>query len=145
MHLVCKFKKAEILNKATIEIKYVEWSVSHVHHDSNLQYLASVVGILHDIDYPPSWDVLLPENKRECTYNSIDISTYASGCPLAASPLSLSGGFPLYILLHASYFRSPGQIYSHWCRGGLRSPVVACWTSDHWVASSIQLRGKFRH
>ena len=29
--------------------------------------------------------------------------------------------------------------------GGRRSPVVACWASDHWVASSNPLRGKFRH
>ena len=29
--------------------------------------------------------------------------------------------------------------------GGRRSPVVACWASDHWVASSNLLRGKFRH
>ena len=26
-----------------------------------------------------------------------------------------------------------------------RSPAVACWASDHWVASSNPLRGKFRH
>ena len=31
----------------------------------------------------------------------------------------------------------------HW--GGRRSPAVACWASDHWVASSNPLRGKFRH
>ena len=30
-------------------------------------------------------------------------------------------------------------------RGGRRSPAVACWASDHWVASSNPLRGKFRH
>ena len=29
--------------------------------------------------------------------------------------------------------------------GGRRIPVVACWVSDHWVASSNPLRGKFRH
>ena len=29
--------------------------------------------------------------------------------------------------------------------GRRRSPVVACWASDHWVASSNPLRGKFRH
>ena len=29
--------------------------------------------------------------------------------------------------------------------GGRRSPVVVCWASDHWVASSNPLRGKFRH
>ena len=29
--------------------------------------------------------------------------------------------------------------------GGRRSPVVTCWDSDHWVASSNPLRGKFRH
>ena len=27
--------------------------------------------------------------------------------------------------------------------GGRRSPAVACWASDHWVASSNPLRGKF--
>ena len=26
-----------------------------------------------------------------------------------------------------------------------RSPAVACWASDHWVARSNPLRGKFRH
>ena len=29
--------------------------------------------------------------------------------------------------------------------GGRRSPAVACCASDHWVASSNPLRGKFRH
>ena len=29
--------------------------------------------------------------------------------------------------------------------GGRRSPAIACWASDHWVASSNPLRGKFRH
>ena len=29
--------------------------------------------------------------------------------------------------------------------GGRRSPAVACWASDHWVASSNPLGGKFRH
>ena len=29
--------------------------------------------------------------------------------------------------------------------GGRRSPAVACWASDHWVASSNPLSGKFRH
>ena len=29
--------------------------------------------------------------------------------------------------------------------GGRRSPAVACWASDHWVASSNPLRGMFRH
>ena len=29
--------------------------------------------------------------------------------------------------------------------GGRRSPAVACWASDHWVASSNPLRGKFRN
>ena len=29
--------------------------------------------------------------------------------------------------------------------GGRGSPVVASWASDHWVASSNPLRGKFRH
>ena len=31
------------------------------------------------------------------------------------------------------------------CPGGRRSPAVACWASDHWVASSNPLRGKFCH
>ena len=30
-------------------------------------------------------------------------------------------------------------------KGGRRSPAVACWASDHWVASSNPLRIKFRH
>ena len=30
-------------------------------------------------------------------------------------------------------------------RDGRRSPAVACWASDRWVASSNPLRGKFRH
>ena len=29
--------------------------------------------------------------------------------------------------------------------GGRHSPAVACWASDHWVASSNPLGGKFRH
>ena len=29
--------------------------------------------------------------------------------------------------------------------GGRRSLAVACWASDHWVASSNPIRGKFRH
>ena len=33
----------------------------------------------------------------------------------------------------------------HFVLGGRRSPAVACWASDHWVASSNPLRGKFRH
>ena len=32
-----------------------------------------------------------------------------------------------------------------WDTGGRRSPAVACWASDHWVASSNPLRGKFRN
>ena len=28
---------------------------------------------------------------------------------------------------------------------GIVCPAVACWASDHWVASSNPLRGKFRH
>ena len=30
-------------------------------------------------------------------------------------------------------------------KGGRRSPAVACWASDDWVASSNPLRDKFRH
>ena len=40
---------------------------------------------------------------------------------------------------HLLDFISPGE------HGGRRSPAVACWASDHWVASSNPLRGKFRH
>ena len=38
------------------------------------------------------------------------------------------------------------HVYWHfrWREGGRRSPAVACWASDHWVASSNPLRGKFR-
>ena len=37
------------------------------------------------------------------------------------------------------------EILIHEIAGGCRSPAVACWASDHWVASSNPLRGKFRH
>ena len=33
----------------------------------------------------------------------------------------------------------------HSAYGGRRSPAVACWASDHWVASSNPLGWKFRH
>ena len=36
-------------------------------------------------------------------------------------------------------------ILQTWHMGGRPSPAVACWASDHWVASSNPLRGKFRH
>ena len=36
------------------------------------------------------------------------------------------------------------KLPSKW-KGERRSPAVACWASDHWVASSNPLRGKFRH
>ena len=36
-------------------------------------------------------------------------------------------------------------VLSGYYLGGRRSPAVACWASDHWVASSNPLRGKFRH
>ena len=36
-------------------------------------------------------------------------------------------------------------VYDRTNAGGRRSPAVACWSSDHWVASSNPLRGKFRH
>ena len=35
--------------------------------------------------------------------------------------------------------------HSYTWRGGRRSPAVACWASDHWVASSNPLQGKFHH
>ena len=37
------------------------------------------------------------------------------------------------------------QLSSPKFTSGRRSPAVACWASDHWVASSNPLRGKFRH
>ena len=54
---------------------------------------------------------------------------------------------------NANYFRSTKMTKlnnittSLFCEpgGGRRSPAVACWASDHWVASSNPLRGKFRH
>ena len=38
-----------------------------------------------------------------------------------------------------------GGFFSNRIKGGRRSPAVACWASDHWVARSNPLRGKFRH
>ena len=37
------------------------------------------------------------------------------------------------------------SLYCPVCCGGHRSPAVACWAADHWVASLNPLRGKFRH
>ena len=33
----------------------------------------------------------------------------------------------------------------YYLKGGRRSPAVACWASDHWVASSNPLTGKFHN
>ena len=46
--------------------------------------------------------------------------------------------------MHTIAFIKP-CIFSWGGGGGRRSPAVACWASDHWVASSNPLRGKFRH
>ena len=48
---------------------------------------------------------------------------------------------------NATRFRPPAPPPIHLVHtyGGCRSPAVACWASDHWVANSNQLRGKFRH
>ena len=43
------------------------------------------------------------------------------------------------------YLGGPGGALRRTHGGGRRSPAVACWASDHWVASSNPLRGKFRH
>ena len=66
-------------------------------------------------------------------------------CRWANVPLSRT----LIILTHhfvslMVHYRLP-MPYSPPPRGGRLSPAVACWASDHWVASSNPLRGKFRH
>ena len=38
-----------------------------------------------------------------------------------------------------------GYVSTQIITSGRRSPAVACWASDHWVASSNPLRGKFHH
>ena len=43
------------------------------------------------------------------------------------------------------FIQQAGLLFDLVYRGGRRSPAVACWASDHWVASSNPLRGKFRH
>ena len=43
-----------------------------------------------------------------------------------------------------TYLNAP-VMWLYYFGGGRRSPAVACWTSDHWVARSNPLRGKFRH
>ena len=47
--------------------------------------------------------------------------------------------------LYGSMYTNHLTIYSMFFKGGRRSPAVACWASDHWVASSNPLGGKFRH
>ena len=57
--------------------------------------------------------------------------------PILKIPKKLLLQFSLREIINGlDYIASPG---------GRRSPVVACWASDHWVASSNPLRGKFRH
>ena len=49
----------------------------------------------------------------------------------------------MYVTLNESHV--PQAMASSQNKGGRRSPAVACWASDHWVASSNPLGGKFRH
>ena len=48
----------------------------------------------------------------------------------------------VYMPVLYRYYIKGVTIGQYWPR---RSSVVACWASDHWVASSNPLRGKFRH
>ena len=50
--------------------------------------------------------------------------------------------YPIVVPLYMYMYNYP---LSFGLKGGRRSPAVACWDSDHWVASSNPLRGKFRH
>ena len=58
-----------------------------------------------------------------------------------------SGDVHVFPVLSAggSVYPSYGPQFSTVAAGGRRSPAVACWASDHWVASSNPLRGKFCH
>ena len=75
-----------------------------------------------------------------------------------ARKLIINGGAirPTGLLLFCDLggYRSPAVACwasDHWVassnplRGVRRSPAVACWASDHWVASSNPLRVKFHH
>ena len=69
--------------------------------------------------------------KRKVLYGGLDLGYYEFGY------LAVWNGMAM--VLENQMKRSQSA------RGGRRSPAVACWASDHWVASSNPLRGKFRH
>ena len=57
---------------------------------------------------------------------------------------------PLYTLYNAHNFNIQSQAFKYGSSsddgtGGRRSPAIACWASNHWVASSNPLRCKFCH
>ena len=65
-------------------------------------------------------------------------NTPTSGSPEVLCPRGTQG------FGNASHFELTAGITAV-TQGWRRSPAVACWASDHWVASSNPLWGKFRH
>ena len=51
----------------------------------------------------------------------------------------------VFMFMLRDWLKQIGGLLSLTMWGGRHSPAVACWASDHWVASSNPLRGKFRY
>ena len=75
-------------------------------------------------------------NDHNCVHVPLNPNLVCVGCQ---ERLSVE-----HILIHCVEYIDIRHLYSY-LSGRRRSPAVACWASDHWVASSNPLRGKFRH
>ena len=82
-----------------------------------------------------------PSSKREVTISHQDCSSDQLHSSVHATILYGNDCSACHRQMYTGWtsIRPPGW----W--GGRRSPAVACWASDHWVASSNPLMGKFRH
>ena len=80
-------------------------------------------------------------------YISTGLQSIGSWVPHPRARSGLSLGRPSSLFHHSCAQFSLNNVHkgSLKHKGGRRSPAVACWASDHWVASSNSLRGKFRH
>ena len=79
---------------------------------------------------------------RNCSTSRTIYHIYKSNAA-SVTAQSVKKGEPRFNYSEIDYESMNGII--RWFIGGRRSPAVACWASDHWVASSNPLRSKFRH
>ena len=103
---------------------------SHIPFHVNIRLALNIeqTSVLCDIHGPP------PRTTKPRS------STYSAGHPRGSAPIS-GPDLGAHLWRHTS----PHELTLTTHLGGRRNPAVACWASDHWVASSNLLRGKFRH